>query len=242
MSRKHVVDRRWRDLETRVATLFRDLGCASEIEVEVRGARAVHVIDVWVTIDLFGQPVRWAIECKRWKRPVTKAAVGALIAVVADVGADRGILVSESGFYPSAKAVASRTNILLTSPDELVDGARDALRSRKYDAIDQQILNLLDTHEAFTQTEGELPGKLTMRVRPGVEMSGFMRIFGELSVLESGLRSARAGRFPAIVGFDQAGERIEAAKDADEFIARASDFCRKAQDWINSSKSKMLGS
>jgi hypothetical protein len=48
--------------------------------------------------------------------------VAALASVVQDVGADRGILLSETGFQAGAIRLASLSNITLTSLTELKDG------------------------------------------------------------------------------------------------------------------------
>uniref|UniRef100_UPI00214D0BDC restriction endonuclease n=1 Tax=Klebsiella pneumoniae TaxID=573 RepID=UPI00214D0BDC len=39
----------------------------------------------------------WLVECKHWKNPVSKLHVLALREIVTEIGADRGILLSESG-------------------------------------------------------------------------------------------------------------------------------------------------
>ena len=62
-----------------------------------------------------GFDVIWLVECKRWRRRVTKLHVLALREIVADVGADRGILLSEVGFQSGAVEAAKLTNVHVTS-------------------------------------------------------------------------------------------------------------------------------
>jgi Restriction endonuclease len=64
----------------------------------------------------------WLVECKWWDRRVPKAAVVTLSGIMLDVGADRGIILSRRGFQSGAPAMARKSNITLTSLDELKAG------------------------------------------------------------------------------------------------------------------------
>ncbi len=108
----------WRDFQEEAAELFRGLGCEAEVEARVQGARATHDIDVWVTFTRHGIECKWAVECKHWKAKVSKDKVLTLKTLIEDVGADRGIIISNSGFQPGATAAAANTNITLTSLKE----------------------------------------------------------------------------------------------------------------------------
>lgn len=109
----------WRDFQQLVAQLFRQLGCEAQTDHPVMGVRAKHDVDVWVTFKSHGFAVSWAVECKLWKERVKKAHVLTLRTLVDDVGADKGIVVSQSGFQRGAVASARKTNIALVTPDEL---------------------------------------------------------------------------------------------------------------------------
>lgn len=54
----------------------------------MKGARAKHKIDVWIRFNRFGIEARWVVDCKFWRKPVTKEKVLALMSVVDDVGAE----------------------------------------------------------------------------------------------------------------------------------------------------------
>ena len=73
----------------------------------------------WIRFNRFGIGAKWVVDCKFWRRPVTKENVLALTSVVDDVGADRGILVSQKGFQARAVRAAEHTNVTLTSLEEL---------------------------------------------------------------------------------------------------------------------------
>src|SRR5690349_21642126 len=79
------------------------------------GIRTTHDIDVLVKSHHVGFDVVWMIECKHWATKVTKLHVLALREIVADVGADRGILLAEAGFQSGAIEAASLTNVHVTS-------------------------------------------------------------------------------------------------------------------------------
>src|SRR5262249_38211470 len=68
--------------------------------------------------DLTSYEQTWIVECKWWRRAVSKVHVAALANIVQDVGADRGILLTETGFQTGATRLASLSNITLTSLTE----------------------------------------------------------------------------------------------------------------------------
>lgn len=103
----------WRDYQLQVAAFFRKCGCEAEVEVTVEGARGTHDVDVLVTFHRHGLLCKWVIECKLWKTRVPKEKVMALKAIVEDIGADKGIIFSESGFQKGALIAARTSNITL---------------------------------------------------------------------------------------------------------------------------------
>lgn len=115
----------WKDYQEETADLFRDLGCTVDTDSEISGARGKHLIDVSVRFSRFGLKQHWIVECKFWKSAVPKEKALALKSIVEDIGADRGILVSESGHQSGAFAVAQHTNMTLIS----LEGLREAARS-----------------------------------------------------------------------------------------------------------------
>ena len=88
----------WKEYQEEAASFFRSLGLDASTDVTVEGVRTTHDIDVLVKSHHVGFEITWLVECKHWKTPVSKLHVLALREIVADVGADRGILLSEAGF------------------------------------------------------------------------------------------------------------------------------------------------
>ena len=92
----------WHEYQEAVARVFSELGCSVEVDKKVTGARGQHDIDVYVTFEKFGQECRWIIECKLWSKRIHKSEVQTLHGIVQDVGADRGLLFTETGFQSGA--------------------------------------------------------------------------------------------------------------------------------------------
>jgi len=116
----------WRQYQHDVADFYRSLGMDAEVDVRaLAGARATHDIDVLVKSKVGGQTITWVVECKQWKRPVPKERVLALQAIVSDLGADRGILMAESGFQAGAYRAAVSSNTTLTSLSDLREDTQD---------------------------------------------------------------------------------------------------------------------
>jgi hypothetical protein len=121
----------WRQYQNEVATLFRAAGCDAKVEEIVEGARGAHAIDVYVTFKQYGINSVWIVECKYWNRRVSKEKVMALSGIVADCGADKGIIISKNGFQSGAVRAASKTNIILTSLEELTNISQIKLTNLK---------------------------------------------------------------------------------------------------------------
>ena len=115
----------WRAYQEEVAAFFRSQGCIVDIEITVQGARAKHDIDVYVRFYRNSLECKWVIECKYWKdRKIPKSAVATLLTIVRDIGADKGIIFTETGYQPGATDIADNTNIsLITSLQDFKETA-----------------------------------------------------------------------------------------------------------------------
>jgi hypothetical protein len=74
--------------------------------VKGRLSGAMRQIDVLAVGSVAGVEVTLVVECKRYRRPVAIGDVDQFVGKLIDVGADRGILYSHSGFTGSAVARA----------------------------------------------------------------------------------------------------------------------------------------
>src|SRR5438477_2399755 len=109
----------WKKYQEQARDFFAALGFESREEEIVKGARGDHQIDVHVTFSRFGIQHGWLVECKYWQTRVPKEKVLAFQAIVKDVGADKGFLLSETGFQAGAVRAAASTNIILTDLETL---------------------------------------------------------------------------------------------------------------------------
>lgn len=133
----------WNDYQEEAANFFRSIGLEATTNVRVRGVRTHHDIDVLVKSHHAGFDITWLIECKFWKESVSKLHVLALREIVADIGADRGILLSESGFQSGAVEAANLTNVHVTSIAELSLSAKQDIYAMRL----RELYNRLETCE-----------------------------------------------------------------------------------------------
>lgn len=131
----------WKQYQEEAAEFFRSIGFSAVTDVTLQGVRTKHDIDVVVTTDVAGFNVRWLVECKHWKDAVNKLHIFALREIVADLGADRGIILCEVGFQSGAIEAANLTNVQITSLAALSISSREsfyAVRLRElYDRTDR---------------------------------------------------------------------------------------------------------
>ena len=129
----------WKEYQEAAASYFRELGLEAETDVTVQGVRTSHDVDVLVKSHHVGFDITWVVECKHWKEKVSKLHVLGLREIVTEVGADRGILLSESGFQSGAIEASNLTNVRLTSLEEMRGTAKAeifAMRLRElYDKV-----------------------------------------------------------------------------------------------------------
>lgn len=231
----------WREYQDQVADLFRNLGCLAEVEASVKGVRATHDIDVWVVFNRFGLEHRWAIECKYWNTPIPKEKVGTLKYVVDDVGADKGILVAESGFQPGARDAAFSTNILLTTLSNLQELAENDLQRMSLEKLEKMVIALVErTHdlyvwEDYVASKGQ-SGSVSSP-RPGVDSTNYLKMKALLSILETGFRRIKVDRLPAPVGIDFDADKAVVANSKEEFIELAGANIEYVNAWVSKQES-----
>ena len=134
--------RDWEEEQESAASFFRSLGMDARTNESVAGARGVHSVDVVARKASAGIEQIWLVECKRRHRRVEKLHVAALAEIVKDVGADRGILLSEGGFQAGAIRMARSTNITLSSLSDLKENSQDERAELGLRDIRQRVTNM----------------------------------------------------------------------------------------------------
>jgi hypothetical protein len=228
----------WKKYEEQAAELFRSLGCNVEVGATVKGARAKHKIDVWVRFNRFGIEAKWVVDCKFWRTPVTKEKVLALISVVDDVGADRGILVSQRGFQAGAVRAAEHTNVTLTSLEELRRTAQNDLILSALHTLETKATELRYSLHDLYSSERTGPTSVTMKPLPGVDGKAVMDATGKLSVLAFGFERVRLNRPPFPIEFDDTGNCQLVAATLEEFVSRAATVIAGAEATFLANKPK----
>ena len=111
----------YKEYEEITAALYRAMGQGSGLAIEGWGAscRIKGNSGSWYQIDVLTkqsnglQTVRTAIECKFWKKRVTRNVVSNLVTLLQDTNIEKGVIVSKEGFTTGAIALAKQRNISL---------------------------------------------------------------------------------------------------------------------------------
>lgn len=189
-----MASKRWREYQEQVAQYFRNLGMTAEVEKAVEGVRATHDIDVWVTFQEYGVDQRWVVECKRYGTArVSKDKVLTLARIIEDVGAHAGFILSETGFQSGAIKSARKTNIQLTSLDELRRrGEPDVLR-RMESEVSVRISDLRARGMRELRRRNARPPFDTIT-------GNIVVMLQQLDLMDSGLNELRSGKEVVLIG------------------------------------------
>lgn len=111
--------RNWKDLQNRVAALFREMGYEASSPLTVELVRGKKEVDVHVRDPRTSVPHVIIIECKHWKSRVPQETVHSMQTVMEGCGANTGIIVSSKGFQKGAPEAAAKSNIHLMTWEAL---------------------------------------------------------------------------------------------------------------------------
>jgi Restriction endonuclease len=193
----------WHIYQGAVANFLSQLGFDVRVDEAIRGARAEHRIDVTARMSVAGVDQLWLIECKSWKRRVPKERVLTFRGVVEDVGGDRGLLFSESGFQAGAVHAAQNTNVTLTSLTEFEQNSPVEVSSTRAKVLDERIARLMQSFTAlwdlpkserlamFAQYSGP-PGFPEFEGTPHAVVG----VIARLAQMRQALEDARFNRWP----------------------------------------------
>lgn len=212
----------WRQYQEDAADYFRSVGLQAETDVNIRGVRSNHRVDVLVRSRHAGMDHLWIVECKDHVRAISKDRPLLLRQIVDDVGADKGILLAESGFQRGAREVVRATNTLVTSLAELRGSASDEILRVALGALDHRVRKAQRTIHRLSITSNIDCNSQSTRLPELVGLSwpnGTLGLIGSLSLLESGIKSASDGEFPAPYRF-RSGDSVHVA-DRALFVPKA---------------------
>lgn len=190
----------WRHYQEDVAALLTDLGFATKVPDVLAGLTGTeHEVDVSARRTVAGVDVLWIVACKLWQDRVPKEKVAALSDIVTDLHADRGLLMSKSGFQSGAIQLASGRAVTLSSLEDLRDRAADELLAARLDRAEQRARRpartLLqpgaapDPGRGHSGRHGE-PGPRPARCREVGPMTDLMAATSDLSLATAAARSS----------------------------------------------------
>lgn len=214
----------WKQYQEDVAEFYRSLGLDAQVEEVIEGVRGRHEIDIAVRGRRAGMEFLWVVECKAWKSNIPKEKVMALASIVDDVGADRGLLLSEKGFQAGAINAAHRSQVKLTSLAELRVDANDEVTAATLAAMKRQAHGLLVKLDdvVLTETTRNSRGASTRYFTPkNWDHDTYMRTLVTLTTIRDSILRVELGVWPAPYAFNNAGDRHLVARTADEFIEAA---------------------
>jgi hypothetical protein len=137
----------WRDLQNKVAMLFREMGYVAQtpfsVQLAGRGSKEVdvHIVDPRTSV-----PHVIIAECKHWSTPVPQDTVHSMLTIMQGCGANTGLIISSAGFQSGAGEAAAHSNIRLLTWEDLQQayGHEWFLRQKERIAPLQDRLRLID--------------------------------------------------------------------------------------------------
>jgi hypothetical protein len=117
-------DPKWKIFERAAADLEgRFENCSVIHDHKVVGLRSgiERQVDIWVTGVVGGHDIRIAIECRHYTRKVGIRDVEAFHGFIEDVGADRGVIITPTGFTEGARRRAERIELTTLTLEEAGD-------------------------------------------------------------------------------------------------------------------------
>jgi hypothetical protein len=207
----------WQEYQEQCAAVFRSLGLDAEVDKKVSGARGAHAVDVYVSTTLFGLKMRWIVECKDWKSNIPKEKVLALLAIVQDTGADKGILLSEVGFQSGAIQAVRGTNVVLASISDLKEAIQNDFRESIVSKLSWRLTRVTERLRALDRDAEDYVWT------PQLELQR------KLFVLDLSFQEALKGEFPIIYAIGRGDERLK-APDFDTLVSESDKLLREAEE------------
>lgn len=102
----------WRDLQTGVCRLFREVGLTAAIEVPLKTPRGTVKVDVHAVDEGSVDNIQYIVECKNWASPIPQSVVHSFTTMMHETAANIGFIVSQHGLQSGAREYTEHTNIL----------------------------------------------------------------------------------------------------------------------------------
>lgn len=229
----------WQEYQIQTADLFKSIGCKVDVEAKIKGVRGEHEVDVYVTFEQHSIKCVWIVECKYWNTNIPKEKVLALQSIVSDIGADRGIIVSKTGFQSGAIRSAENSNITLTSLEDLkVDLSQD-LTKQMLNSLEVSLLNTKSRLFSLARTEKVGDGVWRSKYPVGVDHKSAIEHVGLLCILEDGFSNFKLGKDTYPIGCTEDSQKIRTTKSIEEFLQAIQEQLQKTNDWLEETKANI---
>jgi hypothetical protein len=158
------------------------------------------------------------VECKAWQSNVPKEKVAALSAILQDIGADRGFLLSEKGFQSGALRMAEKSNITLTSLADLASTVGDRHTVARVASLHLRIHNVVEKLRAIKKARYD-----DEYFPPTTEP------LGKVFLLPMAIDDALRGDLPT--PYTPAGPGQKFARSVEEMLNAADGLIAEAEAW-----------
>jgi restriction system protein len=108
----------WRELQEEAARILRECGFSVEVERVIPNARGNVEIDVYAEETVDGRRYVILCECKHWRSKIPQNVIHGFRTVMADVGANLGLVIASEGFQSGANEAVTFTNVKLVTWQE----------------------------------------------------------------------------------------------------------------------------
>ena len=102
----------WRELQSGVQRIFRNVGLSADVEVDLETPRGSVNVDVMAVDVRSVDKVRYIVECKNWGSAIPQSVVHSFTTVMHETGANIGFIISKHGLQQGAKRYTENTNIV----------------------------------------------------------------------------------------------------------------------------------
>jgi hypothetical protein len=103
---------RWQDLQLGVRRLFRNVGLAADVEVDLKTPRGSVNVDVLAVDRRSLDQIKYIVECKNWNSSVPQSVVHSFTTVMHETGANIGFIISKYGLQSGAEQYTQNINIV----------------------------------------------------------------------------------------------------------------------------------
>ena len=110
----------WKELQQYTSVILTDCGFTATTEKIINAVRGTVEVDVYAE-KIGALKTKILCECKYWNSSVPQTIVHAFRTVIADSGANQGIIICKTGFQKGAYEAAKDANIALFSWQEFQD-------------------------------------------------------------------------------------------------------------------------